>query len=373
MQYQTFRGSDVQEALSAVKSALGTGALIQSTRHVSNGRSGGLGNSFVEVVAAPGAQSLGRGSWFPFASTRPGQRSTAGVAPSAPASRSRSSSKRLDPEQVENELGALRAMLEELSATRPPRERARAMLHAAGVEGVLARDLGKGATRAAKAGREALRLFLRERLAARTFVQPNLVARAGRRVIACVGPTGVGKTTTLAKLAAKAHLDLGRSVSVISLDTFRVGATDQWQRYARLIGIPFDVADSPDTFEKHVRDRNTDIVLVDTTGRASSDAVTIPLDQCLSRAEGYEADTLLVVPAWLRAVDAERIHLVYTDPEPTGVVVTKLDETTIVGGSLHAALPAQLPFAYLCDGPRVPEDIHEASVERIVDAVLLEL
>jgi flagellar biosynthesis protein FlhF len=74
----------------------------------------------------------------------------------------------------------------------------------------------------------------------------------------------------------------------------------------------------------------------------------------------------LVVPAWLRATDAERVLASYQDPAPTEIVITKLDETETAGGALHASMPRSLPVAYLCDGPRVPEDIEDASVEGVL-------
>ena len=77
----------------------------------------------------------------------------------------------------------------------------------------------------------------------------------------------------------------------------------------------------------------------------------------------------LVVPAWLRAADAERVVAGYSDPDVTHVIVTKLDETQQIGGALHAALPRRLPLAYLCNGPRVPEDITDASRDSVLSAL----
>jgi flagellar biosynthesis protein FlhF len=95
------------------------------------------------------------------------------------------------------------------------------------------------------------------------------------------------------------------------------------------------------------------------------------LPECLSTiTEAMAKHALLVLPAWLRASDVTRVSGLYEVPAATEVVVTKLDETIEAGGVLHAALPSNIPIAYLCSGPRVPEDIREASVEAIVDAVL---
>lgn len=376
MSYQSFRGADLQEALSAVKATLGPNALIEGTRRVSNGRAGGLGQQYVEVTAAPP-----QGLKWPFASRearatelplreRPAMPPPSGETRSLRTKTKFGSVLGLDSNEVERELTSLRAMLEELNQQRPPRERALTLLHARGIEGNLARDLANGAAKHAKKGKAPLTDFLRARLAERITVSGSLMQSPRRTLIACMGPTGAGKTTTLAKLAARARLDLGRSVGVISLDTFRVGAVEQWQRYATLMGIPFQIASDRASFRRAMAEITADIVLVDTAGR-STPASSWVLPDCLSgMTEELEKHALLVLPAWLRASDVQRITGLYEVPAPTEVVITKLDETIEAGGVLHAALPSDIPIAYLCSGPRVPEDIREASVEAVVDAVL---
>ena len=269
MQYQNFRGADLKEALSAVKATLGPNALIEGTRQISNGRGGGLGHSYVEVTAAPPA-----GLKWPYANREAAsaevglrRREPRGQGFGRQAQKPAPSLAR-DPNEIERELGMLRQMLNELNESRPPKERALTELHAAGIEGTLARELASGATKVARRGREALRAWLGGRIKERLTVTPSLLTDPSPRVIACVGPTGVGKTTTLAKLAAKARLDHGRSVGVISLDTFRVGAVEQWQRYATLMGIPFQIASDRTTFLRAMADMPTDLVLVDTAGRS---------------------------------------------------------------------------------------------------------
>jgi flagellar biosynthesis protein FlhF len=371
VQYQNFRGADLREALSAVKATLGPNALIEGTRRVSNGREGGLGHSFVEITAAPPA-----GLKWPFANKEAVQSETPlrrrearpHAKPEAVKGSRPTALKTRDPGEIERELLVLRQMLDELNASRPPRERAITMLHAAGIEGALARELANGATRAVKRGSEALRQWLFSRIKERLEVRPNLLLDPAPRVIACVGPTGVGKTTTLAKLAARARLDHGRQVGVISLDTFRVGAVEQWQRYTNLMGIQFQIANDATTFARALQEMPVDLLLVDTAGR-SVHGTAWPLGNCLREVEDRAVNTLLVLPAWLRANDVARVMDLYDDPAPTDIVVTKLDETYQVGGVLHAALPNQLPFAYLCNGPRVPEDILDASVDGVLDAV----
>ncbi|HTV21418.1 MAG TPA: flagellar biosynthesis protein FlhF, partial [Polyangiaceae bacterium] len=324
MNYQTFRGADVQEALFNVRQALGTDALIESTRHVQNGASGALGRPFVEIIAAPSAggdAARGAISLAPAVAkgrALPTERSLArGSAPRA--SKNPPPPSTLDESAVGRELMQLRMMLDELGRGRPIKDRTRAMLAAAGFEGALARTLSTGSGRAAKLGNRELMHWLRERVRERLSCRSGLIEAPGRRLIACVGPTGVGKTTTLAKLAARAVLQLGRSVRVVSLDTFRVGAVEQWRRYAELIGFSFDVANNPGTFHRVAHNHTEDILLVDTAGRAIGDQHST-LAGCVSGLRDMSHEVLLVLPAWLRARDAERVVSTYAEPKITGVV-----------------------------------------------------
>jgi flagellar biosynthesis protein FlhF len=386
MQFETFRGRNVEEALAAVKAALGPDAFIESTRHVSNGEKGWLGKSFVEVLAAPADRPSA-------ARSNPFVRHTAPASPekrtplSTPA-RNRESEKSPVAQAAQGsspagqrasraeitlgrELRLIRSMLEEMSHVRKPRDRAGSLLQAAGIEGSLAATLVGQAARVPKSDSTVLINYLRKKLAERIDVAPSPIEMPGRRIVACVGPTGVGKTTSLAKLAARASLELGRSVAVVSLDTFRVGAVEQMRRFVELIGVPFDVARDRAGFAQAVAQRRADITLVDTAGVSTADNGSMQrLSECLSAVTDRPVDILLVVQAAIRARDAERLRGVYRTPPPTGLIITKLDETDQAGGALHTALDHPLPITYLCDGPRVPEDLHEASAEMLLDAVL---
>jgi flagellar biosynthesis protein FlhF len=373
MDYQTFRGADVQEALCNVREALGTDALIESTRHLSNGQGGALGRTCVEIVAAPSSPpdsdtAQARRVRIPLVTERPRALPARGRAPIREA---RARGPELDETAVGRELVQLRLMLDELSQGRPPRDRTRALLAAAGFEGALARTLGTGGTRAARASNRELRQWLRQRVGEKLACRSGLIEAPGRRLIACVGPTGVGKTTTLAKLAARAVLTLSRSVRVVSLDTFRVGAVEQWRRYAELIGFPFDVATNPGTFHRIAHQHTEDILLVDTAGRSLGDQHST-LAGCVSGLGERQSEVLLVLPAWLRARDAQRVVSSYAAPRITGIVITKLDETDQVGGVMHAPLGNELPVTYLCNGARVPEDIQDAAIDKVLDAIFPE-
>jgi flagellar biosynthesis protein FlhF len=378
VQYQTFRGSNVNEALAAVRAAFGPEAVIDSTRYVTNGRRGALGHSYVEVSAAPPGESA---QLAPFSRvTAPKPISSGGVTASTPRRRLETPAESepalpaaapqgFDPQSFEQELRALRALVDELSAGRTPRDQALTTLRAAGIEGDFARSITKGKGRAPSSPSE-LRKWLRSALGKRFAAVGGLLETSGPRLIACVGPTGAGKTTTLAKLAARSKLDLGISVGVISLDTHRVGAAEQWKRYARLLGIPFHVATDVASFARAAAEMDCDLLLVDTPGRTPSDpndAWLLP--ECLGGVSDREIAVLAVLPAWLTARDASRVLSNYQSPAPAAVVLTKLDEASSIGGSLQASATNELPIAFLCRGPRVPDDLEDASVERVLDAV----
>jgi flagellar biosynthesis protein FlhF len=270
---------------------------------------------------------------------------------------------------LEQELMTLKAMLQDLHDARPPKEQAQALLASLGIEGALAKELAGGASRSRKKDETSLRDWLRGQVAQRFSVAPGLINATEKQVVACVGPTGVGKTTTLAKLAARARLDLGKSVGVISLDTFRVGAIEQWQRYADLMGLQTAIAHNADSFRHALQQVNADLLLIDTPGYVGKTSSDWPIAKCLASITGRRLDTLLVLPAWLRAHDVESVTKDYDRARPTGLVATKLDEANKTGGVLHGAAIRDLPFAYLCNGPRVPEDISDATHDALTSAV----
>jgi flagellar biosynthesis protein FlhF len=364
MHFAQFRGRDVAEALAQVKAAFGANALIGTTRVVSNGRGGALGRSFVEVTAAQGADLPRRSSRAPHAAE------ALRLPTPTPTHDAHGHTEPRQPTYAESSIGAelraLRALVEQMAQTHRPRDRALAMLMAAGFDPALAADLVAGSSRAARQGADALRQWLRARVASRVAILPSPISTPGRRIIACVGAAGVGKTTTLAKLAARAHLDLGRSVTLLTLDTFRVGAVEHTRRYAQLMGLSFDVAHDVSSFTQALACTNDDLVLVDTPSRASNEAID-RLVSCLRAADDREVCVLLTIAASSRARDVDRIAADYSACAPSGLVITKLDETDQIGGALSAALRDSLPFAYLCRGPRVPEDIQDASAEAVAD------
>lgn len=190
--------------------------------------------------------------------------------------------------------------------------------------------------------------------------------------LVCViaGPTGVGKTTTLAKLAAKCVLGKKLRVALITLDTFRLAGVQQLREYASLLGIQLAVAFSPAETEKQLeRFQDMDAILIDTPGRGQFDAVGIQ-DIRTKLGDCPNFITLLTVPAGVRKQDAETICESYRILNPGGLVITKTDEASCCDGVTRLLEVTGLPALYLTDGQRVPEDLHEATPRLVASLVM---
>ncbi len=190
------------------------------------------------------------------------------------------------------------------------------------------------------------------------------------RVVALVGPTGVGKTTTIAKLAANFRLRDNKRVGLISVDTYRIGAVEQLRTYADIIDLPMEVVSSPREMREAIaRFADLDLVLMDTAGRSPRDEVKIQeLRSMLAEAEPDEVHLVLSAVGGVRSLTstAERFAAVGT----TSMIVTKLDEANGLGNLLSVARHCNLPFSYLTDGQNVPDDIQVAKSNHLAQQIL---
>lgn len=186
------------------------------------------------------------------------------------------------------------------------------------------------------------------------------------RTLALVGPTGVGKTTTLAKLAARAK-DRGERVAVLTLDTYRMAAVEQLRAYADLLAAPFEVCFTATDLRRALQQHaDKDRIFVDTTGRSPRDRDALPLLEGNLRAG--QCATLLCLAAGTRAADS---RLVLDAFEPLGVdavCLTKWDETTAPGEALGAVVERGLPLSHVCVGQEVPQDILAAEPLALAEA-----
>lgn len=381
MQYQTFSGDDLKEALSAVRSAYGPDALIGPTRHVQMTDQAGIARLRVEVQAAP---SSPRASW-PFSSgitsdapapaARPKKRilprsQKPGFRAETPSERAVQARPSSSLSQMEAQIAELKTMVEALQSQLPAKNRALSLLSRIGIEGLVARQLGSRLGKA-KTDDEILSR-LAQRLARSMKDPENLLCTSHPELIACVGPTGVGKTTTLAKMAAQARLEFGKSVAVISLDHFRVGAAGQWQRYGKLMKIPVFSPKSPDELEEILAENPADLLLVDTPSLGSTQDSSMKSFASLAHKSRRRTHVLMLLPAWLRGNDAEALISRYEHLSPTGICATKMDETAGLGGVIQAAIAQELPISYLCQGPRVPEHLEFAEKDQVLRLAFLQ-
>ena len=175
------------------------------------------------------------------------------------------------------------------------------------------------------------------------------------------GPTGVGKTTTLAKLAAHAVLKCKLNVGLITIDTFRVGAVDQLREYATLLGVELAVAFTPKEMSRQVEKfQDKDLILIDSQGRGPFDEDGIKaIHDHLKVIKGV--NVLLTVPAGIRKEDAVTVLNSFRSLKPSCMILTKSDETSCCDGLTTLIDLADIPVIYVTDGQRVPEDIHSAS------------
>ena len=191
-------------------------------------------------------------------------------------------------------------------------------------------------------------------------------------VIAFVGATGVGKTTTLAKLAARLAR-AGRRVGMVAMDVQRPGAVEQLRAFAQLVQAPVDVAaDGAELARIVARSAHLDCVLVDTTGRSPRDVralgeLAAALEQGRARAT---LETYLVVPATASRSALDDAHTGFGAARPGAWIVTKLDETREPAGALEASAAARAPVAFLCDGQQLDEHLHRADPELFADLLL---
>jgi flagellar biosynthesis protein FlhF len=185
-------------------------------------------------------------------------------------------------------------------------------------------------------------------------------------ITAVVGPTGAGKTTTIAKLAARWCMQHGcQDLALVSTDGYRIGAREQLNTYARILGAPMHAANTGKELGQVLeRLKSKKLILIDTAGMGPRD-VRLTEQLAALKLGAARARVLLALPAQGEGHALEEIVRAFAGVAPAACVLTKVDEAASLGGAISVALRHRLKIAYVCDGQRVPDDLHAANQKRV--------
>jgi flagellar biosynthesis protein FlhF len=381
MEVKTYRAATMHEALAMVRRELGPDAAVLHTREFRNSRFFGLiaGPRQIEVTASAEVNVKSRLPASNLREEHPLPDTGISLQTPPPALRSAMSARAMPAEDMHGQLNDLRTMVKELcsrsrSASRPDLPDALFRLYTdlidADLNEDLARELLEQVRGEARGAELADPLLVKARIAgiieAEIAVTGPIAVQAGsRRLVALVGPTGVGKTTTIAKLAAHYRLKEKRRVGLITVDTYRIAAVEQLRTYADIIDLPMQVVSTPREMREAVRRMdNLELVLMDTAGRSPKDDVKIrELRAFLSEAGADEVH--LVLSSVGNPKTMEQTALRFAPVGTTALLLTKLDEASGLGNLLPLLRRCKLPLSYLTNGQNVPDDIETADPQRL--------
>jgi flagellar biosynthesis protein FlhF len=353
MTLKSFFGNGIQAALDRARQEMGPEAMLVSSRPAPP-EARHLGD--YEVVVATDVPTPGPPPLPLVAAERPEPLSS-GIA------------------QLEKKLDQVAAAIARTALGDPTRGRTAALPEACAalvrneVDPVLVREI---AARLLSLGTDAsafeLELALRAELAGRLKVDSTLGRPDGRpQIVALVGPCASGKTATLVKLAVRYGLATQRPTHILSIDSYRVAASEQLRSYAAILGVGFQALETVTGLSQAIEEhRNKDLILIDTPGYGPRD---LDAGQDLARflAGRQDIDTHLVLTASMRSADLSQVVDRFESFRPAKLLFAKLDETGVFGPILNEVVRTTKPVSFLAAGQQIPEDLEAATVERISD------
>lgn len=206
------------------------------------------------------------------------------------------------------------------------------------------------------------------------YVSPVLIKKKPC-VFVLVGPTGVGKTTTIAKLAAMFGVGLNKDnirydTRIVTLDNYRIAAREQIETYAKIMGIPVSVAESSKELENFINlNSDVDMIFVDTIGNSPKDLARIGKMKEVLDACGSYSQTHLALSATTKTADIYNVLQVFEPFSYLSVIITKEDETSSLGNVISVLSEKKKPVSFITTGQGVPKDIEVATPERILAGV----
>ena len=394
MNLQTFKAPTMGEALTQVKSVMGVDAVILHTRTFQTRQWWGLRRKeMVEITAGKGINIGARSPRRAAAQTATPAAGTYSRSGTAQRTGSDMGKQLLETPGAQSvallsltqEMNALKGMVKDLVTQTRARQTPQVpedlfdyyvQLVGSEVSEELATEIIKALQKQVRAEHYQQPEFMKDRLAEQL---EKLVPTAGPivrtktngpHVVALIGPTGVGKTTTIAKLAANLKLREKHSVGLITLDTYRIAAVDQLKRYADIIGSPLRVVNGVDDLRDAMHAmRDVDYLLIDTAGRSPNDMLKLnELKSLLNAAEPDEVHLVLSSTA-----SSECLQLAisrFSDVRADKVIFTKIDEAAHVGVVLNVLRKVNKSLSYITTGQNVPDDIEVAKGKRLAQLIL---
>jgi flagellar biosynthesis protein FlhF len=391
MQTKTYRAKSIQEALELVRHELGPDAAVLHTREVRGGLLGRMiGGRQIEVTASSEVNVPSR-----YANEVVTPTATETTSPQRTFHDAGSATERIAPAHEEDyrakfrndlqgQLSGLHSMLENL-CHKPGLSRGNELpeslfhLFTDLIDAELTEDLARELIDKVRAGASSGDLndpvLMKARITRLVEAEINVrgpirVTPGSRKLVALVGPTGVGKTTTIAKLAANFRLRDQHNVGLITVDTYRVAAVEQLRTYADIIDLPMEVVSTPSEMRQAVeRLSHLDLILLDTAGRSPRDEVQLQeLKSMLAEAQPDE--THLVLSSVTSTPALKKTAERFADVGLDALVLTKLDEATGLGNLVPLLRSCKLPLSYVTNGQNVPDDIDHADSRSLAHTVL---
>jgi len=387
MKVKTYRAKSMQAALDLVRQELGPDATVLHTRQIPTGMLPWLtGSKAVEVVASITVQVPRRMSDQGDLVVEKEQhvpRVVNATGSSVPAAETHDFRAQYR-DDVKRQLDNLQSLVEKLCKRddRPQRSKMSDSLFQlftnlieAEIDEGLARELVDRVQ--CESGEQELDDVLRLKERVCKFIEQDIrvtgplqVETGKTRLVALVGPTGIGKTTTIAKLAANYRLRDKVQVGLVTVDTYRIAAVDQLRTYADIIDLPMEVVATPrEMRDAMVRLKGLDLILMDTAGRSPRDDIKIQeLKSILAEAQPDEVH--LVLSSASGSAQLMKTIRRFAEVGTTALLLTKLDESTGLGNLLPLLRDGQRPLSYLTNGQNVPDDIEPANARRLARWIL---
>lgn len=388
MEIRKYQARTVKEAFARAQQELGNDAVLIHQREVAVASPGGRGmRRMVEVTVgldARQADEVDVRPFFPAAGRREPNRNEPNRRAAQPRAQAPVAAGPADDSEYDSlrrEIQYIRKMLHRQGASSERQPEALQIWHNVLLESGLEPELVEGAlfgledvlTQSALQHPEMVAATLRQRLL--SMLQPGTgTLQPGQPgnplVFVLVGPTGVGKTTTIAKLAAHYSLRERVPIALITADTFRIGAINQLRIYSELTRSPLEVAYTPSDLSAYIRKhQNKAMIFIDTPGRSPADHVQLEsLRGFIDVLDSFHMQ--IAVSAGTQFADARRIVQRFSVARPHGLILTKLDETSQYGATISLMKSTNLPVSYFTTGQRVPEDIVVADRGALLSVLL---